>query len=134
MDFRKQFTFLFFLIASAWAGAADLPKVVILGTGGTIQSKGATRMTRYDYKAGKYDISELVTMIPELNKIAKIEAIQFTNIGSPSMTPEIWKGLAEKINSMVAADPSISGFVLTHGTNTLEETAFFLHLTVKTDK
>lgn len=114
--------------------AADLPKVVVLGTGGTIQSKGADRMVRYDYRAGKYEIEELLALVPEVNRIAKIEASQFTNIGSPSMTPEIWKGLAEKINTLAETDPSIAGFVVTHGTNTLEETAFFLHLTVKTDK
>lgn len=114
--------------------ALPLPKVVILGTGGTIQSKGANRMVRHDYTAGKVDIAELVAALPELNKIARIEATQFTNIGSPSMTPEVWKGLAEKINALAATDPTIAGFVVTHGTNTLEETAYFLHLTVRTDK
>lgn len=123
------------LAVAAVSGHADvLPKVVILGTGGTIQSKGATRMVRNDYTAGKVDISELVASLPELSKLAHIEAIQFTNIGSPSMTPEIWKGLAEKINTLAATDPEIAGFVITHGTNTLEETAFFLNLTVRTDK
>ncbi len=134
MNLRKLFLFWVVALTATFSSAAELPKVVILGTGGTIQSKGANRMVRYDYKAGRYDISELVAMIPELNKIARIEASQFTNIGSPSMTPEIWKGLAEKINSLAESDPSIAGFVITHGTNTLEETAFFLHLTVKTDK
>jgi L-asparaginase len=134
MKSLKQLMILLLVVVAVAVRAAELPKVVILGTGGTIQSKGADRMVRYDYKAGKYDISELLALVPEVNRIAKIEATQFTNIGSPSMTPEIWKGLAEKINSMAEADPSIAGFVITHGTNTLEETAFFLHLTVKTDK
>jgi L-asparaginase len=140
-SFTRCFLVLAFAFAVAPGRAEDLlpiplplPKVVVLGTGGTIQSKGATRMVRNDYTAGKVDIAELVASLPELNKIARIEATQFTNIGSPSMTPEIWKGLAEKINALAAADPDIAGFVITHGTNTLEETAFFLHLTVRTDK
>jgi L-asparaginase len=122
------------VIPAAFAVDAPLPRVVVLGTGGTIQSKGATRMVRHDYKAGKYEINELLALIPEVNKIARVEATQVTNIGSPSMTPEVWKQLADKINKMAYEQPDIAGFVLTHGTNTLEETAFFLHLTVRTDK
>lgn len=122
------------LVRAEAVALPPLPKVVILGTGGTIQSKGATRMVRNDYTAGKIDVAELVGSIPELNKIARIDAVQFTNIGSPGMTPEIWKDLAEKINALAASDPAIAGFVVTHGTNTLEETAYFLHLTVRTDK
>lgn len=115
------------------ASSVDVPRVVILGTGGTIQSKGATRMTRNDYTEGRVPVAELVAALPELAKLAQIEASEFTNIGSPSMTPEVWKSLAENINSL-AADPATAGFVVTHGTNTLEETAFFLTLTVRTDK
>lgn len=116
------------------AEPAPLPRVVVLGTGGTIQSKGATRMVRHDYRAGRFEINELLALIPEVNQFARIEAEQFSNIGSPSMTPELWKSLAEKINKLAYEQPDIAGFVLTHGTNTLEETAYFLHLTVRTDK
>ncbi len=119
---------------STRAADAPLPRVVVLGTGGTIQSKGATRMVRHDYRAGRFEINELLALIPEVNKIARVEAEQFSNIGSPSMTPELWKSLAEKINTMAYEQPDIAGFVLTHGTNTLEETAYFLHLAVRTDK
>jgi L-asparaginase len=121
-------------LAAAPAAASALPKVVILGTGGTIQSKGATRMTRHDYTAGRYEIQELLALVPEVHQVADIEATQFSNIGSPSMTPELWKSLATKINTLALERPEIAGFVLTHGTNTLEETAYFLHLTVRTDK
>ncbi len=124
----------FFLCACVLTRAADLPRVIVLGTGGTIQSKGDTRMVRHDYRAGKFEIDELLALVPEVHKLARIEASQFSNIGSPSMTPELWKGLAEKINTLAYEQPDIAGFVLTHGTNTLEETAFFLHLTVRTDK
>jgi L-asparaginase len=125
---------LFLICISAEALAVDLPKVVILGTGGTIQSKGDTRMTRYDYRAGRFQIDEILDMIPQARDIATLEATQYSNIGSPSMTPELWKGLAETINKMSYEQPDIAGFILTHGTNTLEETAYFLHLTVRTDK
>ena len=113
---------------------SPLPRVIVLGTGGTIQSKGATRMVLNDYRAGRFEINELLALTPEINQLARIEAIQFANIGSPSMTPELWKSLSEKINTMAYEQPDIAGFVITHGTNTLEETAFFLHLTVRTDK
>lgn len=121
------------LAFSAAVGLAELPKVYVLGAGGTIQSKGDTRMTRHDYRAGRYDISELVEALPELNEIARIKSEQIINIGSPSMTPEIWTTIVEKIHTILREDPEAAGFVLTHGTNTLEETAFFLHLTLKTD-
>lgn len=122
------------MAGSLSALAEPLPKVVILGTGGTIQSKGDTRMTRHDYRAGRFDISELIANLPELSGLADIQAVQYTNIGSSSMTGAVWLGLAKKINSMMQENPDIAGFVLTHGTNTLEETAYFLHLMVKTNR
>lgn len=132
---RILVTFIALKSALLWASSlqAVVPTVIVLGTGGTIQSKGDTRMTRYDYRAGRFDISEIIAMVPQVKDLANIEAEQFTNIGSPSMTPEVWKNLALRINQL-ATRSDVSGFVLTHGTNTLEETAFFLHLTVQTDK
>lgn len=110
------------------------PKVVLLGTGGTIQSKGDTRMTRHDYRAGRYDISELLEALPEVHTIARVEAKQVTNVGSPALTMEVWIDLAREIDALAAGDSDIAGFVVTHGTNTLEETAYFLHLTLQTDR
>lgn len=126
-------------IPAIWIGgvnsskAGDLPRIMVLGTGGTIQSKGLDRLTLYDYREGKYDINELLEQIPEVNQIADVEAVQIVNIGSPSMTAGVWKEIVTYINNCVATDKKIDGFVLTHGTNTLEETAYFLNLTVKTD-
>lgn len=125
---------LLLLTITAFQAYGDLPKVVVLGTGGTIQSKGDTRMTLHDYRAGRFDISELLEALPEANSIANIEAMQFSNVGSPAITSKEWIGLSKKIDEMAAKDPEIAGFVITHGTNTLEETAYFLHLTVKTDR
>jgi len=113
---------------------AELPRVVVLGTGGTIQSKGDTRMTRHDYRSGRYDIAELIDALPEVHSIARVEATQFTNVGSPNLTMSDWIGLATRIDEMAANDPGIAGFVVTHGTNTMEETAYFLHLVLKTDR
>ena len=128
-------------VGAVWMGLTggfvfgkELPLIYVLGTGGTIQSKGDTRMVLNDYRAGRVDISELVDALPELASIARVHAVQIKNIGSPSMTPDIWKELAETINELAEENPDIDGFVLTHGTNTTEETAYFLHLTVKTDK
>lgn len=132
--FAAAVVFTLVSLSMSGAGAKELPLVYVLGTGGTIQSKGDTRMTLNDYRAGRYDISELIEALPEIQDVAQVEAMQVTNIGSPSMTADIWKELADKINTLAAENEDIAGFVLTHGTNTLEETAFFLHLTVKTDR
>lgn len=121
-------------LAETPAATPTLPRVVVLGTGGTIQSKGASRMVRHDYTAGKYTVAELLELVPEVHGIASIHAEEFSQIGSPAMTAELWKSLAEKINRLAQEQPELAGFVVTHGTNTLEETAFFLHLTVRTDK
>ena len=107
-------------------------KVVILATGGTIAGIGE-RGKSVRYEPGSLSVSELISAIPEIEDVAEIEAIQICNVNSDDMTDEIWFDLANTINEM-AIDPAISGFVVTHGTDTLEETAYFLNLTVKTNK
>ena len=76
---------------------------------------------------------QLLAAVPELEQVADIEAIQVCNVNSDDITAEIWLTLANTINEM-AKDPDVAGFVITHGTDTMEETAYFLNLTVKTDK
>ena len=107
-------------------------KVVILATGGTIAGIGE-RGKSVRYEPGSLSVSDLISAIPEIEDVAEIEAIQICNVNSDDMTDEIWFDLANTINEM-ASDPEISGFVVTHGTDTLEETAYFLNLTVKTNK
>ncbi len=107
-------------------------KVVILATGGTIAGIGE-RGKSVRYEPGSLSVSELVSAIPEIKDVAEIEAIQICNVNSDDMTDEIWFSLANAINEM-AIEEDISGFVVTHGTDTLEETAYFLNLTVKTNK
>lgn len=112
--------------------AAVKPKVVILATGGTIAGVGEEGKTA-GYTSGALTAEELIAAVPVLSDVAEIEAVQICNVNSDDMTDEIWLQIANTINQM-AADPSVSGFVITHGTDTLEETAYFLNLTVKTEK
>ena len=108
------------------------PKVVVLATGGTIAGVGDPGKVA-GYKPGTLTAEMLLWGVPEIDEVADIEAIQICNVNSDDITAEIWLTLAETINRM-AADPDITGFVITHGTDTMEETAYFLNLTVKTDK
>lgn len=107
--------------------------IVILATGGTIAGKELGSLNTDGYKPGEVRVEELVAGISGLREIADIREIQICNIASDDMTCRHWILLAETINEM-AQDPNVDGFVITHGTNTIEETAYFLNLTVKTDK
>lgn len=118
--------------------AADAPaagakgKIVVLATGGTIAGVGEAGKTA-GYKPGSLSAEQLLAAVPQLADVAEIEAIQVCNVNSDDITAEVWLTLANTINEM-AADPDIRGFVITHGTDTMEETAYFLNLAVKTDK
>lgn len=107
-------------------------KIVVLATGGTIAGVGEAGKTA-GYKPGTLTAEELLSAVPQLADVAEIEAIQVCNVNSDDITAEVWITLANTINEM-AADPDVKGFVITHGTDTMEETAYFLNLTVKTDK
>ncbi len=110
--------------------ALALPHVTILSTGGTIASQ-------YDEARGglvpALTGAELVAAVPGLDEVATVNVEQIANIGSPDMTPEIWQKLARRANALLAGD-EVAGIVITHGTDTLEETAYFLDLTVTSDK
>ncbi len=112
--------------------AAPRGKVVILATGGTIAGVGDPGKVT-GYTPGALTAEVLLWGVPEINEVADIEAIQVCNVNSDDMTAEIWLTLAEKINQ-IADDPEVKGFVVTHGTDTMEETAYFLNLTLKTEK
>ena len=123
---------LFSAAAEDTAEAAKKPKIVVLATGGTIAGVGEEGKTA-GYKPGSLTAEELLSAVPQLSDVADIEAIQVCNVNSDDMTAEVWLTLANTINEM-AADPEVKGFVITHGTDTMEETAYFLNLTVRTDK
>lgn len=111
-----------------------LPKVHILATGGTIAGKGSSPLLTANYEAGTIPIDELTADIPGLAHIAHIEGEQICNVPSPHITADIWLLLARRINEIFAQQPEVAGIVVTHGTDSLEETAYFLHLTVKSHK
>ena len=113
---------------------AGLPLVYILATGGTIAGKGATSTSLADYKSGALRGEELVAAVPEISQVARVKVEQIANISSSDITTAHWLTLATRINAIFEADPAVAGVVVTHGTNTLEETAYFLNLTVKHDR
>ncbi|MFC4402194.1 type II asparaginase [Gracilibacillus xinjiangensis] len=111
----------------------DLPNVAILATGGTIAGSGKSGTDTTDYKAGELSVEALIEAVPEMADIANISGEQIANVGSPQITNEILLELGNRINELLATD-DVDGVVVTHGTDTLEETAYFLNLVVKSDK
>lgn len=118
-------------IAQIFAQAQKLPRIVILATGGTIAGKGAAA-DRAAYKAGELPIKDLIAAVPGIDKIAEISGEQVSNVGSQDMTVEIWMKLNKRINEIFKNNQA-DGIVITHGTDTQEETAYFLNLTVRYD-
>ncbi len=112
--------------------AADPPSIRVLATGGTIAGAQASA-TGYGYKSGAYDVNVLLKAVPNLDQLAVITGEQVANIGSQDMSDEIWLKLARRVNA-VLAEPGTDGVLITHGTDTLEETSYFLSLVTKSDK
>lgn len=115
------------------AETTDKPNVVILATGGTIAGAGVTSTTTVGYTAAVTAVDKLISNVPELARIANVTGEQTAQIASESMTMDIWLKLAKRVNVLLAQD-NVDGIVITHGTDTLEETAYFLDLVVKSDK
>lgn len=113
---------------------AALPVVYVLSTGGTIAGKGASSTSLTQYKAGAVEGAELVKAVPEIAGIADVRVEQIANVSSSNLSLENWLTLAHRINHIFATEPQTAGVVITHGTNTMEETAYFLNLTVKHDR
>ncbi|TAL77464.1 MAG: type II asparaginase [Bacteroidetes bacterium] len=118
--------------SSYWVESQNLPRIIILATGGTIAGQGVNA-DRAGYIPGKIPIEDLLSNIPSINKIADVRGEQVASVGSYDMTIKIWIKLARRINEIFAKNEA-DGIVVTHGTDTQEETAYFLNLTVKWDK
>jgi L-asparaginase len=129
------------VLAAALMGAAGpaataqekkVPNVVILATGGTIAGAAATG-TQSGYTSGAVTIDAMLTAVPGIKELASVKGEQISNVGSQDMSFDIMLKLANRINEL-AAGSAVDGFVITHGTDTMEETAYFLNLVLKTDK
>ena len=112
---------------------STLPTVLVIATGGTIAGVQQAPGTLGGYRAGTLTAEQIIASVPELARHARVETEQFSNVASPLITPEQWLGLSRRINEALAR-PDLAGVVVTHGTDRLEETAFFLYLTVRSEK
>jgi len=114
------------------ATAASLPRILVLATGGTIAGQADARATGA-YKSGQITGEQLMQSVPGLDKLAKLNAEQISSIGSQDMNDKVWFALARRIQDAFDKNEA-DGILITHGTDTLEETAFFLDNVVRGDK
>ena len=119
--------------AAAATAKAAKPNVVVLATGGTIAGAGASAMNSATYSAAKVPVDKLLAGLPELSNVANVKGEQVFQIASESFTNDNLLTLAKRVSAL-AKQGDVDGIVVTHGTDTLAETAYFLSLTVKTDK
>lgn len=109
------------------------PHIALLATGGTIAGTAGSATDTSGYTAGQLGADALIAAVPQLAALARLSAEQLFNIDSKDMGPQHWLALARRVQAL-ADDPAVDGIVITHGTDTLEETAYFLHITVNAAK
>ena len=108
------------------------PRIVIVATGGTIAG-AAESTTAAGYKSGAVAVDVLINAVPQMKKFADVRGVQVSSVGSQDMNDELWVKLATEVNTLLARS-DVDGIAITHGTDTMEETAYFLNLVVKSDK
>lgn len=108
------------------------PTIYILATGGTIAGGGDSALSG-NYKSGTVTVDKLIAAVPQINEIANIKGEQISNIGSQDMNNEIWLKLSKRVNELLKRN-DVDGIVITHGTDTMEATSYFLSLTLKSKK
>ena len=109
-----------------------LPRVTVLATGGTIAGAQTPR-SRRAYTSGVFSIESLLAAAPGVESLAELDAVHVASIGSQDMSESVWRDIARRTESALE-QPGVSGVVVTHGTDTMEETAYFLNLVVKSAK
>lgn len=115
------------------AFSCSLPRVAVLATGGTIAGAATDAARTAGYQSGVVGVDKLLAAVPALVAVAQLEAEQIASIDSKDLDPTLWTMLAARVEALAARE-DIDGIVITHGTDTLEETAYLLHLVVKTAK
>ncbi|AXH10786.1 asparaginase II [Malaciobacter halophilus] len=108
------------------------PNITILATGGTIAGAGESSI-KSSYSAGAVTVDKLISAVPSIKDLANIKGEQISNIGSQEMNDKVWIKLAKRVNTLLKKD-DVDGVVITHGTDTMESTSYFLNLTVKSKK
>ena len=116
-------------VAHAEDAKARLSNITIIATGGTIAGTGATSTTTVGYTAATVGVERLIAAVPELAKVANVKGEQVFQIASENMNNDYWLVLAKRVNVLLAR-ADVDGIVITHGTDTLEETAYFLDLEI----
>ncbi|ELI0534912.1 asparaginase [Salmonella enterica] len=133
MKIRVFMATVLLLISHCVFSTTSLPHIVILATGGTIAGTAANNTQTAGYKSGELGVQTLINAVPEMNNIARVDGEQVANIGSENMTSDIILKLSQKVNALLARD-DVDGVVITHGTDTLDETAYSNATTLDTFK
>lgn len=125
---KKILSLMFIFVVATFAK----PTIYILATGGTIAG-GSSGELNASYTSGAIGVDKLISAVPKINEIANIKGEQISNIGSHHMNNDVWLKLANRVNEILK-DENADGVVITHGTDSIEESAYFLNLVVKSNK